>query len=259
MDKRARSSIYHTSSGRLLYESSRYLEPSTDVEMIVEVINFDVKTIYDRLISGEIYIDPDIQRGYVWDPVKATYFFDSIVRGFPIPPIVLLVSSGKYIVLDGVQRILTIKKIINNEITLVALPEYHGKKFSQLNQEVRDKFLHRMLICFRVHVKAPNDIERVKAVCSIIRRLNIGQVRMTLTQILFITAPHSDAIRVLNSIARNDIFRNLAQPTETEIATLHDRNILLMLATCIRNNKILNLGSAGKTKNFRYIVKTLFD
>jgi len=32
-----------------------------------------------------------------------------------------------------------------------------------------------------------------------------------------------------------------------------------MLATCIRNNKILNLGSAGKTKNFRYIVKTLFD
>lgn len=66
--------------------------------------------------------DPPYQRRSVWSDEKQSYFIDSILRNFPIPPIFLHrkinVDTGKthFDVIDGKQRLTAIARFIGNEI-----------------------------------------------------------------------------------------------------------------------------------------------
>lgn len=66
--------------------------------------------------------DPPYQRRSVWSDEKQSYFIDSILRNFPIPPIFLHrkidADTGKtnFDVIDGKQRLTAIARFINNEI-----------------------------------------------------------------------------------------------------------------------------------------------
>lgn len=66
--------------------------------------------------------EPPYQRRSVWTDEKQSYFIDSILRNFPIPPIFLHrkidPDSGRmtFDVIDGKQRLTAIARFINNEI-----------------------------------------------------------------------------------------------------------------------------------------------
>lgn len=66
--------------------------------------------------------NPPYQRRSVWTDEKQSYFIDSILRNFPIPPIFLHrkidPDTGKtnFDVIDGKQRLTAIARFINNEI-----------------------------------------------------------------------------------------------------------------------------------------------
>lgn len=66
--------------------------------------------------------DPPYQRHSVWSDEKQSYFIDSILRNFPIPPIFLHrkidPNTGRtnFDVIDGKQRLTAIARFINNEI-----------------------------------------------------------------------------------------------------------------------------------------------
>jgi Protein of unknown function DUF262 len=66
--------------------------------------------------------EPPYQRRSVWTDEKQSYFIDSILRNFPIPPIFLhrKIDSGTgkttFDVIDGKQRLTAIARFINNEI-----------------------------------------------------------------------------------------------------------------------------------------------
>lgn len=65
---------------------------------------------------------PPYQRRSVWSDEKQSYFIDSILRNFPIPPIFLHrkidADTGRtsFDVIDGKQRLTAIARFINNEI-----------------------------------------------------------------------------------------------------------------------------------------------
>lgn len=66
--------------------------------------------------------DPPYQRRSVWSEEKQSYFIDSILRNFPIPPIFLHrkidTDTGRtsFDVIDGKQRLTAIARFINNDI-----------------------------------------------------------------------------------------------------------------------------------------------
>jgi hypothetical protein len=66
--------------------------------------------------------EPPYQRKSVWTDEKQSYFIDSILRNYPIPPIFLHrkidTDTGKtsFDVIDGKQRLTAIARFINNEI-----------------------------------------------------------------------------------------------------------------------------------------------
>ena len=68
--------------------------------------------------KGQIEISPDFQRGEVWRNSAQTLFIDSLMKQLPIPSmcISLDISSQKRMVIDGLQRISSIIKFLDNKI-----------------------------------------------------------------------------------------------------------------------------------------------
>lgn len=79
--------------------------------------DLEIETIFNRIKRGDIDLQPDFQRGDVWSKNKKRKLIDSILRGWKIPPIHIIeeTESAIWHVLDGQQRLTSIRDFINNK------------------------------------------------------------------------------------------------------------------------------------------------
>jgi len=115
--------------------------------IVVAGTDWTTATIVDQLVRENIQLNPRFQRRDAWNIIRKSRFIESIVLGFPIPQIVLASNEnqrGKFIVLDGKQRLLTILQFYgrsetqNNSFTLKGLefrPELNGFKHEHLEND----------------------------------------------------------------------------------------------------------------------------
>ncbi len=81
-----------------------------------------IATFWENYLLNKYNFEPPYQRQSVWTEEKQSFFIDSILKNFPIPPIFLHQhideNSGKttYDVIDGKQRLLALVRFIKNEI-----------------------------------------------------------------------------------------------------------------------------------------------
>lgn len=81
-----------------------------------------IASFHEQNQLGKYEYNPPYQRKSVWTDEKQSYFIDSILRNFPIPPIFLHrkidAETGRtsFDVIDGKQRLTAIARFINNEI-----------------------------------------------------------------------------------------------------------------------------------------------
>jgi hypothetical protein len=79
--------------------------------IIVTGSDWTVETIVGQIEKGNIELSPRFQRRDAWTIERKSRFIESLILGFPTPHIVLASeknSKGKYVVLDGKQRLLAI-------------------------------------------------------------------------------------------------------------------------------------------------------
>lgn len=73
-------------------------------------------TIVSQLNKGNIDLNPKFQRREAWTPPRKSRFIESLVLGLPIPQIILAErkdKKGTYIVIDGKQRLLSIRQFFS--------------------------------------------------------------------------------------------------------------------------------------------------
>jgi hypothetical protein len=109
----------------------------------------DVKTLYGRIIDGDIDLQPDFQRGEVWGEAKKARLIDSILREWHVPPIhVIEIKNKGQEVLDGQQRLVAIRDFMQDKIKVNGyieplnedIKELDGLYYSQLPDNWRKKF-----------------------------------------------------------------------------------------------------------------------
>ena len=112
--------------------------------------NLDIKK-YDRMIKdiissvedGSIILTPEYQRNYLWDNKKSSKLIESILLNIPIPVIYASEErNGKWNIVDGLQRLNTLKRFYNDEFKLTGLEvliELNGKKYSSLSENLKSK------------------------------------------------------------------------------------------------------------------------
>ncbi|THV05346.1 hypothetical protein K435DRAFT_103212 [Dendrothele bispora CBS 962.96] len=80
-----------------------------------------IQALYNSLESKEIFLEPDYQRDIVWNPDKQSKLVDSILRNFPVFPLIFAVQEDangrtRKAVIDGKQRLTAIHRFLNGEI-----------------------------------------------------------------------------------------------------------------------------------------------
>lgn len=88
--------------------------------MRIQTSDPDIYSIYNRIRRGLIDLQPDFQRGEVWKTPKKQRLIDSILRGWHIPPVHLISDpvAERLEVLDGQQRLVSIRDFLNNEFPI---------------------------------------------------------------------------------------------------------------------------------------------
>lgn len=80
-------------------------------EAVLHSTDWTTETIVSQLRRGNIVLNPSFQRRDAWKVQQKSRFIESLILGLPIPQIVLAEvkdQRGKFIVLDGKQRLLSI-------------------------------------------------------------------------------------------------------------------------------------------------------
>ena len=82
-------------------------------EAVVTATDWTTETLLAQLRRGNIELSPRFQRREAWDDIRKSAFIESLFLGLPVPQIVLAErreQRGSYIVIDGKQRLLSIRR-----------------------------------------------------------------------------------------------------------------------------------------------------
>ncbi|WP_084062841.1 DUF262 domain-containing protein [Arenimonas malthae] len=128
----------------------------------------DISTLFNRIQDGDIDLQPDFQRGEVWPTSKQQRLVDTILRGWVVPPVLLVQdpsSSSKQQVLDGQQRLAAIRDFKLDRFCVdgkikpadAHIQSLHGTRFSELPLETRKAFDRTTIRIYEVADYKPEE------------------------------------------------------------------------------------------------------
>ena len=121
----------------------------------VQNVVYTIQTLYDLCKKGDVRV-PDYQRGYVWNKQKADRFIDTILQGYPMPPLFFNedYDTGVLYITDGNQRLNTILSFKDNDFEgrkngfiLGKASEYKGKRYKRLDSVLKRSFDNYQVPC----------------------------------------------------------------------------------------------------------------
>lgn len=200
--------------------------------------DMDVETLVGRLKRNEIVIPP-FQRSYVWTPLQASRFIESLLMGLPVPGLFFYRDNQKknYVVIDGQQRLRTLQYFLGgaydyiDSITgrqvfepfrLTGVQErYNGRCFDQLDPDDQRQIRFTIIHATIVNQDAPQD--DVSGIYHIYERINSGGMRLFPHEIrsCILSGPFSEVLAELNG---NAAWRSIYGPPSKR---MKDRELIL--------------------------------
>lgn len=100
-------------------EDSSELNPYNPDEIKVRTDKLNITLLSNMIDSGDIDLNPDFQRNLVWNSYQKSLLIESILLRIPLPMFYFAEDyEGKLSVVDGLQRISTIKEFMQNKFPL---------------------------------------------------------------------------------------------------------------------------------------------
>ncbi len=131
--------------GQEAEEDLQNLKAETFADAVLWGTDWTTETVISQLKKGNIELSPNFQRRDAWGAERKSAFIESIVLGLPIPQIILAERKdqrGSYIVIDGKQRLLSMRQFCASENNdefqplnltgLKVLKELNRKKYSEI-------------------------------------------------------------------------------------------------------------------------------
>lgn len=123
----------------------------SQLRVVRETKDYQLDYLHHALRPGQETIDtsPQYQRRIRWPRKKRSLLIESFLLNIPVPPVFLFEHDyNEYEVIDGRQRLDSIRAFVTNELALSGLEYWHelnGKRFSDLPQVLRKGLLRRSL------------------------------------------------------------------------------------------------------------------
>jgi len=185
-----------------LFENSEDIGTENEEDIIQDISTFSqaviwgtdwtAETINSQLLKNNIDLFPKFQRRDAWSNKAKSKFIESLILGLPIPQIILAEKSnsrGKYIVIDGKQRLLTIRRFftLNKDDKFVPLrlsgldilTHLNGKTYKNLRDD--SQFSEELIQIENQSIRTvvlknwPNE----EFLFTVFLRLNTGSIKLS--------------------------------------------------------------------------------
>jgi hypothetical protein len=154
-----------------------------EIRIVTEQARYPLNTVPNLVDSSAYDLSPEYQRRHRWSVEQRSRLIESLIMNVPIPPIFLYeYDYSKYEVMDGLQRLTTIRAFYQDEFALVGLtqwPELNGRTYSALPEKVREGIDRRYLssvILLKETAKNAEDALRLKQM--VFERINSGGAKL---------------------------------------------------------------------------------
>jgi len=164
-------------------------------------IVWSAKQLSGMVKNDKINFNHIVQRSYVWERSRKTGLIESMIIGYPVPPVFAKRiddgtgkrGSNTYYIMDGKQRLSTVKEFLNDEFALTDLPpvrymddeigeevevDITGKKFSELPEGLQN-FLNTVTFNVTYFDNLTKEEEK-----ELFKRLNAGKPLSTKSRLL---------------------------------------------------------------------------
>jgi hypothetical protein len=155
---------------------------NTQLRIVRTNLDYSIDYLKSSLGSS-IDLEPQYQRRSRWDNKKRSLLIESLLLNIPIPPIFLFeIEYGQYEVVDGRQRLETLKDFLDNLFPLKNLTywkELNGKRFKELPVIIQRGLLRRTISAtvLLAETTRPEDSE-IDVRMVLFNRLNTGGVQL---------------------------------------------------------------------------------
>jgi len=151
--------------------------PKEERHLRTQAYDKSVSDLVRMIRDGDIELNPDYQRNYIWDNKKASLLVESILLNIPIPVIYASEEEdSSWNIVDGLQRLYSLKRFFENTFKLSGLDvlqELNGFKYEDLPAKAKrilnNGIIRIILIFHDSHPEIKYDI---------FMRLNTGSVRL---------------------------------------------------------------------------------
>ena len=157
---------------------------------------------------------PPYQRKLVWNNAKQSRFIESLLLGLPIPFLFVVETYDGFLeIIDGSQRIRSVARFLNNDLTLCdlnALTELNGFRSSDLPIALLRKLENRSLRVILLSSSISEDVKR-----DIFDRINTGSVILRPAEVRR-GIYEGPLTQFLNDMAEVDLFETTCPVSETK-------------------------------------------
>ena len=201
------------------------IKPFNTKNIKVSSAIISLESLVKRLKHDEIDLNPDFQRNQdLWDRTKMSRLIESIILRLPLPIFYFDVSNDeKWVVIDGLQRLSTIKKfIVENKLKLNNLEfliELNGKTYSDLDRSIQRVIDETQIITYQVEAQTPKEVRY-----SIFNRINTGGLTLNPQEIRQALNQSNDGVKYLKEITEEKIFKNIVRIASKRMV---DRELVL--------------------------------
>ncbi len=196
------------------------------------------------VLNGNIQLTHKLQRKEgQWNNRQKSELIDSLLRKYPVNPTYGVKENGKIGIIDGVQRLSTIRDFIDNKFALIKAlekvningKEYDiaGKKFKKLDEPVQEELLKSELQVYELLDCTDKEVREMFA------RQNSGKpLSNTNKRSVLETEKVSEAI---NSLASHPFFTKIV--TKTQSKSDLEKDIVRQVLMIVSDYEILSFRS----------------
>lgn len=172
------------------------------------ITEYSIELLADKMKSGE-YVVPEYQREFVWEEHRKWRFIESIIMGLPIPFLFFWEdpASGKLEIVDGSQRLRTIKEFLFDGLVLQDLEKLdalNDLSFADLPESRQRKIKNRSIrgIVLSAHADEQSRFDLFERINTGSKVANKAEVRRG--------ALRGPFLDLVIELARDPLFVNLA-------------------------------------------------
>lgn len=142
-------------------------------DMMVRTEVRTVREVVRRINASRYVMNPGFQRDYVWNDKQASKLIESCIMRLPLPVFYVAEGpDGRITVVDGLQRLHTFTRFLNDEFKLAGLGAdhpLHNQRFSDLPIELGERVEDTQLTLYVLDPSTP-----LRARLDIFDRVNSG-------------------------------------------------------------------------------------